>query len=102
MNSGTSQNDSDALKSRGWTLDSIKQQEAQLRSGCQPVEAVSTCEVGHGIFILTSEARTTAQVALKKSIEDGAVGSALSRLQVPHLECLPACWSHVSLTLKKN
>lgn len=72
MNSGTSQNDSDALKSRGWTLDSIKQQEAQLRSGCQPVEAVSTCEVGHGIFILTSEARTTAQVALKKSIEDGA------------------------------
>ena len=54
MNSGTSQNDSDALKSRGWTLDSIKQQEAQLRSGCQPVEAVSACEVGHGIFILTS------------------------------------------------
>ena len=72
MNSDEYPGDADALKSRGWTHDSILEQEAQLRSGCQPVTAISACGLGHGIFPLDSHDRSLAQEALKQSIHRGA------------------------------
>ena len=72
MNYGAYENDTDALKARGWTYDSIREQEAQLRSGCQPVAAIAACKTDHGIFVLDSEARSLAQEAHRQSLDRGA------------------------------
>ena len=69
MNSDTYQNDTDALNARGWTHNSVHEQEAQLRSGCQPVAAISPCKIGHGIFVLDVQARSLAQKALRQSLD---------------------------------
>ncbi len=64
--------DSDALKSRGWTSESVEIQREQLASGCQPVAAVSACEAGDGIDALNLEERNTARAALTHSMANGA------------------------------